>query len=78
MENHNGLIVGAVTTRASGHAERLAVLALIEPHAGGGRATVSIARGQMDNLIKCQETQFASDRTRRCLPLADRMWLISG
>ena len=33
MENRNGLIVGAVTTRASGHAERLAGLALIEPHA---------------------------------------------
>ena len=33
MENRNGLIVGAVTTRASGHAERLA-LALIEPYAG--------------------------------------------
>ena len=31
MENRNGLIVGAVTTRASGHAERLAALALIEP-----------------------------------------------
>jgi hypothetical protein len=43
MENRNGLIVGAVTTRTSGHAERLAALALIEPHAGG-RATVSIAR----------------------------------
>ena len=33
MENRNGLIVGAVTTRASGHAERLAALPLIEPHA---------------------------------------------
>jgi hypothetical protein len=33
MENRNGLIVGAVTIRASGHAERLAALALIEPHA---------------------------------------------
>jgi len=33
MENRNGLIVDAVTTRASGHAERLAALALIEPHA---------------------------------------------
>ena len=32
MENRNGLIVGAVTTCASGHAERLAALALIEPH----------------------------------------------
>jgi hypothetical protein len=33
IENRNGLIVWAVTTRASGHAERLAALALIEPHA---------------------------------------------
>jgi hypothetical protein len=33
MENRNGLIVGAVPTRASGHAERLATLAVIEPHA---------------------------------------------
>jgi transposase len=33
MENRNGLIVDAVTTRASGHAERLAALALIEPRA---------------------------------------------
>ena len=33
MENRNGLIVGAVTIRASGHAERLAALSLIAPHA---------------------------------------------
>src|SRR5262249_61935611 len=33
MENRNGLIVGAVTTTASGYAERRAALALIEPHA---------------------------------------------
>jgi hypothetical protein len=33
IENCNGLIVGAVITGASGHAERLAALALIEPHA---------------------------------------------
>jgi transposase len=33
MENRNGLIVDAVTTRASGYAERLAAIALIEPHA---------------------------------------------
>jgi IS5 family transposase len=32
MENRNGLIVGAVTTTASGHAERWAALTLIEPH----------------------------------------------
>jgi transposase len=33
MENRNGLIVDAVTTRASGHAERLAAIALVEPRA---------------------------------------------
>jgi hypothetical protein len=33
MENRNGLIVGAVATRASGHAERLAARHLIEPRA---------------------------------------------
>ncbi len=33
MENRHGLIVGAVATRASGHAERLAALHLVEPHA---------------------------------------------
>jgi transposase len=38
MENRNGLIVGAVATRASGHAERLAALHLIEPHADRPRA----------------------------------------
>ncbi len=33
MQNRNGLIVGAVATRASGHAERLAAQHLIAPHA---------------------------------------------
>ncbi len=33
MENRNGLIVDALATRASGHAERLAARHLIEPHA---------------------------------------------
>jgi transposase len=33
MENRHGLIVGAVATRASGHAERLAALHLVTPHA---------------------------------------------
>jgi hypothetical protein len=32
MENRNSLIVGAVTTRGSGHAERLTALSLIGPH----------------------------------------------
>ena len=31
MENRNGLIVGAVTATATGHAERRVALALIEP-----------------------------------------------
>ncbi len=38
MENRNGLIVAAVATRASGHAERLAALHLIAPHADRPRA----------------------------------------
>jgi hypothetical protein len=33
IENRNGLIIVAVTTTASGRAERRAALALIEPHA---------------------------------------------
>jgi transposase len=33
MANRHGLIVGAVATRASGHAERLAALPLVGPHA---------------------------------------------
>ena len=37
MENRNGLIVGAVTTTASGHAERQAALALVESHAEVGQ-----------------------------------------
>jgi transposase len=37
MENRHGLIVGAVATRASGHAERLAAQHLIEPYADDAR-----------------------------------------
>ena len=33
MENRSGLLVGTCLTRADGHAERVAALALIEPHA---------------------------------------------
>ena len=33
MENRHGLVVEAVATRASGHAERLAALHLVAPHA---------------------------------------------
>src|SRR3974390_2049595 len=46
MENRNGLVVGAVATRASGHAERLAAVHLIEPHAdGAARVTVGGDKG---------------------------------
>ncbi len=46
MENRNGLIVGAVATRASGHAERLAALHLIEPHADRpGKVTLGADKG---------------------------------
>ncbi len=38
MENRNGLIVGAAATRASGHAERLAALHLVGPHADRAHA----------------------------------------
>jgi transposase len=41
MENRNGLVVDACLTRANGHAERQAALALIEPHANRpGRITL--------------------------------------
>ena len=33
MENRSGLLVEACLTRADGHAERVAALAMIEPHA---------------------------------------------
>ena len=33
MENRSGLLVGACLTRADGHAERVAALAMVEPHA---------------------------------------------
>jgi hypothetical protein len=45
IENRNGLVVGAVATRASGHAERLAALALIEPDADRQRP-VTLGRRQ--------------------------------
>jgi transposase len=38
MENRSGLLVGACLTRADGHAERVAALALIEPFADWPRA----------------------------------------
>lgn len=46
MENRSGLIVDARLTRVSGHAERLAALEMIEPHAEQSRAiTLGADRG---------------------------------
>jgi len=58
MENRSGLVVGAVATRVSGHAERLAALHLIEPHAGRPRAiTLGSDKGYdaADFVIGCRE-----------------------
>ena len=43
MENRNGLIVGALATRASGYSERLAALHLIEPYAERPQAITPVA-----------------------------------
>ncbi len=40
MENHSGLVVGAVVTQAHGYAEREAALALLRTVPGSGRKTV--------------------------------------
>jgi IS5 family transposase len=46
MENRSGLLVDACLTRASGHAERIAALAMIEPHADRPRPiTLGADRG---------------------------------
>ncbi len=46
MENRNGLVVEACLTRADGHAERLAALAMIEPRADRpGRITLGADKG---------------------------------
>ena len=58
MENRNGLVVGAVATRASGHAERLAALHLIAPH---GERPMPITLGTdkaydtADFVMECRE-----------------------
>src|SRR5271169_5953889 len=45
MENRNGLIVDALTTRASGHAERLAALTLIAPRTRRRPVTLGADKG---------------------------------
>jgi transposase len=58
MENRNGLVVGAVATRASGHAERLAALHLIEPRAERARAVTLAGDKNFDTanfVMECRE-----------------------
>jgi len=58
MENRHGLVVGAVATRASGHAERLAALHLIEPHADRPTpVTLGADKGYdaADFVMECRE-----------------------
>ena len=45
MENRNGLVVDAELTRASGHAERLAALAVLDRLPTVGRATLGADKG---------------------------------
>lgn len=58
IENRNGLVVGALATRASGHAERLAALALIEPFADRPRPVTLAADKAYDSadfVMECRE-----------------------
>jgi hypothetical protein len=58
MENRNGLVVGAVATRASGHAERLAAMTLIEPFADRPRPVTLGADKGYDSgsfVMECRE-----------------------
>jgi hypothetical protein len=73
MENRHGLIVGAVATRASGHAERLAARHLIEPYADDARRiTVGGDKGfdTQDSVSEMREINVTAhvaqnDRGRR-------------
>jgi IS5 family transposase len=58
MENRNGLVVDAVATRVSGHAERLAALHMIEPRADRPVAiTLAGDKGydSADFVMECRE-----------------------
>jgi Transposase domain (DUF772) len=59
MENRNGLIVGAVATRASGHAGRLAAVALIQPQAERAPVTLGAEKGydSADFVIEPREAR---------------------
>jgi hypothetical protein len=63
MENRSGLIVDACLTKVSGHAERVAALAMIEPHADRPRPiTLGADRGYdaSDFVNECTHTRRAA------------------
>lgn len=70
MENRNGLIVAATATRASGHAERLAALHLIKPHADRPQAVTLggdkgfDARDFVDELREINVTPHVAQNVR--------------
>jgi transposase len=59
MENRHGLVVDAELTRASGHAERLAALAMLDRLPSAGPATVGADRGfdAKDFVMELRERQ---------------------
>jgi hypothetical protein len=59
MENRHGLVVDAELTRASGHAERLAALAMLDRLPTAGPATVGAGRGfdAKDFVMELRERQ---------------------
>jgi hypothetical protein len=50
MENRNGLLLDACLTQADGHAERIAALRMIEPHADRPQA-ISLGAGRKNFRI---------------------------
>ena len=79
MENRNGLVVGAVATRAWGHAERLAALSLIELFADRPRpVTLGADKGydSGDFVMECRENavtpHLAQNQSGRCSAIDGR------
>ncbi len=79
MENRNGLIVGAVATRASGHAERLAALHMLAPHADRvGRVTLGADKGYDARISSPSCVRSTSPRTWRRTSAADDQLSTAG
>ena len=69
MENRNGLIVGAVATRASGHTERLAALHLVQsPPSGSSRLRSAATKASIPATSSPNSVRSTSPRTWRGTP----------